>query len=285
MTLYFKYAVRTLLKQRGLSVTAVVMLAIGIGASTAMFSIVRAVLLRPLGFDASDRVVMLWPRNVTRNHVVGEMAFRDHLDIRQRTRSLERVALLGSVNWWGTLRIGTSEPIGVPMSAVSAMFFDALGAQPLLGRTFRPDEDDPTAPRVLVLSHTLWLNRFNADPAAIGRTITVKQGAGEEPFEIVGVMPPDFFFPRGAQYWTPAAAELASLARRDGSRPDPLFNSLNVFHGIGRLRHGLTLAEASADTNTLVRTLFLEHKMDPRGTEMVLTPIVDHIFGSAGPAL
>jgi putative ABC transport system permease protein len=285
MTLPFKYAFRTLLKQRGLTATAVVMLAIGIGASTAMFSIVRAVLLRPLGFDESHRVVMLWPRNVTRSHAVGEMAFRDYLDIRQRTRSFERVALLGSVNWWGTLRIGTSEPIGVPMSAVSATFFDVLGARPLLGRTFRPDEDDPMAPRVLVLSHTLWLNRFHADPAAIGRTVTVKQGAGEESFEIVGVMPPDFFFPRGAQYWTPAAAETASLARRDGSRPDLLFNNLNVYHGIGRLRRGLTLADASADTNTLVRTVFLEHKMDPRGTDMVLIPIVDHIFGSARPAL
>jgi hypothetical protein len=128
MTFHFKYAVRTLLKQRGLSVAAVVMFAIGIGASTAMFSIVQAVLLRPLGFDEPARVVMLWPRNITRNHAVGEMAFRDHLDIRQRTHSFERVALVGSVNWSGTLRIGSAEPIGVPMSAVSATFFDALGA-------------------------------------------------------------------------------------------------------------------------------------------------------------
>jgi putative ABC transport system permease protein len=285
MTFHFKYAVRTLLKQRGLSVAAVVMFAIGIGASTAMFSIVQAVLLRPLGFDEPARVVMLWPRNITRNHAVGEMAFRDHLDIRQRTHSFERVALVGSVNWSGTLRIGSAEPIGVPMSAVSATFFDALGAQPLLGRTFRPDEDDPAAPRVLVLSHNLWRNAFHADPAAIGRTVQVTQGAGEETFEIVGVMPPDFFFPRGAQYWTPAAAELASLARRDGSRPDLLFNDVNAFHGIGRLKPATTLADASADTNTLVRALFLEHRMDPTGTEMVLTPIVDHIFGSARPAL
>jgi predicted permease len=285
MTFHFKYAVRSLLKQRGLSVAAVVMLAIGIGASTAMFSIVQAVLLRPLGFDEPGRVVMLWPRNITRSHAVGEMAFRDHLDIRQRTHSFERVALVGSVNWPGTLRIGSAEPIGVPMSAVSATFFDALGAQPLLGRTFRPDEDEPTAPRVLVLSHNLWLNAFHADPAAIGRTVRITQGAGEETFEIVGVMPPDFFFPRGAQYWTPAAAETGSLARRDGSPPDALLNGLNVFHGIGRLKPATTLAEASADTNTLVRALFLEDGTDPTGTEMVLTPIVDHIFGSARLAL
>ncbi len=285
MTLHFKYAVRTLLKQRGASVAAVVMLAIGIGASTAMFSIVRAVLLRPFGFDEPNRIVMLWPRNITRSHAVGEMAFKDHLDLRQRTRSFEQVALLGSVNWWGTLRTGSNEPFGVPMSAVSATFFEALGARPLLGRTFRPDEDDPAAPRVLVLSHSLWLQRFEGDPAAIGRMVTVKQGAGEERFEIVGVMPPEFFFPRGAQYWTPAAAELASLARRDGSRPDPIFNGLNVFHGIGRLKPGTPLAEAGAETNALIHALFVEHKIDPSGTEMVLTPIVDHIFGSARPAL
>jgi putative ABC transport system permease protein len=284
MRLHLKYALRTLLKHRGFTAAAVLMLAIGIGANTAMFSIVRAVLLRPLGFEP-NRVVMLWPRNVQRSHAVGELAFRDYVDLRQRTHSFEKVALLGSVNWSGALRIGSREPVVVPMNAVSATFFDTLGARPLLGRTFRPDEDDPTAPRVLVLSHGLWVRLFDADPAAIGRTVTVKQGAGEELFEIVGVMPPEFFFPRGAQYWTPAAAESGSLARRDGNQPDALLTGLNVFHAIGRLKPGTTLAQASAETNTLVRALFAEQRMDPTGTEMVLTRIVDHIFGSARPAL
>ena len=284
MHLHLKYALRTLLKHRGFTAAAVLMLAIGIGANTAMFSIVRAVLLRPLGFEP-DRVVMLWPRNVQRSHAVGELAFGDYLDLRQRSQSFDHVALLGSVNWSGALRIGSREPVVVPMNAVSATFFETLGARPLLGRTFRPDEDDPTAPRVLVLSHGLWVRLFGADPAAVGSTVPVKQGAGEEIFEIVGVMPPEFFFPRGAQYWTPAAAEAGSLARRNGNQPDALLRGLNVFHAIGRLKPGTTVAQASAETNTLVRALFAEQKMDPTGTEMVLTRIVDHIFGSARPAL
>ena len=92
-------AVRVLLKERGFAAAAVLMLAVGIGANTAMFSIVRAVLLRPMGFQDSTRIVMLWPSNVQRNHVVGELSFRDHQDLQRRARSFEHVAIIGSVNW------------------------------------------------------------------------------------------------------------------------------------------------------------------------------------------
>ena len=282
---HLTYAVRSLLKERGFTAAAVLMLALGIGANTAMFSIVRAVLLRPMGFHEPGRIVMLWPSNVQRNHAVGELSFGDYRDLRSRAQSFEHVAIMGSVNWWGTIRVGDGEPFGVSMSAVSATFFDTLGARPALGRTFRPDEDDSTSPRVLVLSHGLWIRRFGGDSNVVGRMVRVKQAADEESFQIIGVMPPAFFFPRGAEYWTPAAGELASIARKNRYPPDGLFRGLNVFHALGRVNSGITLGQARADTNTLMRRLFAEDKMDPAGTEMVLTPIVDYIFGVARRAL
>jgi putative ABC transport system permease protein len=279
------YAVRALLQERGFTAAAVLMLAIGIGANTAMFSIVRAVLLRPMGFHDPDGIVMVWPSNVQRSHAVGELSFGDYRDLQRRASSFARVAIIGSVNWWGTFRVGDGEPFGASMSAVSATFFDTLGARPLLGRTFRLEEDDPTSPPVLVLSHSLWLRRFSGDPKVVGSTVRIKQAGNEESVEIIGVMPPEFFFPRGAEYWAPAAAELGSIARKSGDPPGELLRGLNVYHAIGRLKSGVTVAQARADTNTLMRALFAEAKMDSAGTEMVLTPIVDHIFGAARRAL
>jgi putative ABC transport system permease protein len=279
-----KHAVRALLKTRGFTIAAVLLLALGIGANTAMFSILRAVLLRPLGFDA-DRVVMLWPRNLQRNQVVGEITLRDREEFQATSRSFEDIAVMGSVNWWGTVRIGREDPFGVPMSAVSATFFDVLRATPLYGRTFRLEDDRSGAPRVLVLSHGLWVRRFGADPAAIGRTVAVKQGRAEESFEIVGVMPPDFFFPRGAEYWTPARAELAALARADGADPEMYYQSVGVFHGVGRLKQRLTAQVARAETNDALRAILAHHKIDPAGQEVVITPVLDHIFGTARAAL
>jgi putative ABC transport system permease protein len=282
---HLKHAVRALLKSRGFTIAAVLMLAVGIGANTAMFSVLRAVLLRPLGFDAPDRVVMLWPRNVQRNQAVGELTLRDREDFQETCRSFEDIAVMGSVNWWGTLRIGREDAFGVPMSVVSATFFEVLGAKPLYGRTFRPEDDRFGAPRVLVLSHGLWVRRFGADPASIGRTLAVRHGRGEESFEIVGVMPPEFFFPRGAEYWTPAGAELAALARADGAEPAMYFQSLGVFHGVGRLKQGITAKAARSDANDALRSILGDHRIDPAGQEVVITPVLDHIFGTARAAL
>src|SRR5688500_12557430 len=103
MRRHLTYAIRSLLTQPGFTLAAVLMLAVGIGANTAMFSVVRAVLLRPVGFDELDRVVMMWPRNLQRNNLVGEMPFRDYREFRRRNESFAEFAILGSVNWSGTL--------------------------------------------------------------------------------------------------------------------------------------------------------------------------------------
>ncbi len=141
-----RYALRRLVRDPGFAATAILILALGIGACTAMFSIIQAVLLRPFGVATPGRLVMIWVGN-THDSTVGELAYNHYRDLRARMRSFEEIAILSSVNWGGTMTIAGGEPLGMPCSVVSATFFEVLGARPLLGRTFRPEDDEPSAQR------------------------------------------------------------------------------------------------------------------------------------------
>ena len=279
-----RYALRRLAREPGFAATAILILAIGIGACTAMFSIVQAVLLRPFGVVAPDRVVMIW-LGKTHDSTVGELAYKHYRDLRARVRSFDDIAILSSVNWGGTMTIAGGEPLGMPCSVVSATFFNVLGARPLLGRTFRPEDDEPSAPPVLILSHAEWTQQFGADPHVIGRRVMVREEASAEPFEIVGVMPEEFFFPRGARFWTPAAPRLARIARGNGQPLAPLFDGLGVFYGVARLNTNATVATTRAESAIYFKTIGDELKIDLTDYHLILTPILDHIFGPARPAL
>ena len=187
-----RYALRRLGREPGFTAVAVLMLAIGIGASTAMFSVVHAVLLQPFGVDEPGRVVVAWPEH---RGIVGEFPFNSRLNLLGRVAAFDQVAVFGSVNWSDTVRLPNAEPFEMSGSTVSASFFDVLRARPLLGRTFRPEDDAPAATRAFVLSHAAWIRRFGGDPNIVGRRVNISGDA-----EIVGVMPPEFFFPRGAEY-------------------------------------------------------------------------------------
>ena len=113
---------------------------------------------------------------------------------------------MGSVNWGGALMIAGREPVHLSAAAVSGTFFQVLGSSALLGRVFDAKDDDPQAERRLVLSHAAWTQFFGADPSVIGRKVMMREEAAPQPFEVIGVMPPEFFFPRGAQYWTTGGA-------------------------------------------------------------------------------
>jgi hypothetical protein len=245
-----RYAGRRLLRERAFAVTAILTLAVGIGASTAIFTIVQAVLLRPLGMTEATRVVMLWPAD-TQDGTVGELSFSAQREMRERLRSFDDVAVVGSVNWSGTIQMPDGQPLGLSASAASASFFDVLGARPLLGRTFRSEDDAPSAPRVLVLSHAVWSAHFGANPAVVGQVVRVKEEGPAEPFEIIGVMPPEFFFPDKAGYWTPAGRRLSSISRHNEGGLEWLLDRLLVFHAVGRLTPGSTHATARAETDLL----------------------------------
>ena len=188
-----RHACRRLRRSPGFAASAILTLAVGIGACTAVFSVVRAVLLRPFDVAAPGRVVVLWPEA---NGTPGEFAFNAAGRLHDGMSAFDEVALVASVNGESGVAIRGGELFRASGSLVSAAFFDVLGARPLLGRTFRATDDRPTSARVMVLSYGLWQTRFGGDSRVLGRQITVDSRA----CEVVGVMPREFFFPNGAEY-------------------------------------------------------------------------------------
>ena len=186
----------------------ILILAIGIGACTAMFSIVYAVLLRPMALPAADRVVMLWSVDVRHESRI-ESTYATQADFQAHLRSFDEVALIGSVNWSGALMIPGRDPVTLPAAVVSGTFFKVLGSGPVLGRVFNEKDDDPGAERRLVLSHAAWTQFFGANPSVIGRRVIIREEAAPQSFEVVGVMPPSS---------SSRAAHCPGHRRRPGSR-------------------------------------------------------------------
>ena len=190
------------------------------------------------------------------------------------------MALFGSVNWSATLRQAGTEPALLPGSAVTWRFFDVLGTRPLLGRTFRSDDDTPAAPRRVVISHAAWINRLGADRSIVGRTIDL-----DGPIEVIGVMPPEFFFPRGADWWMAAGPLLAQTALERMEPVEPLYEGLGVFFGLARLDAGASLSNALAQSPQVVRGIGEEHTVDVSEVTTGMQSLPDHIFGPPRTAL
>jgi putative ABC transport system permease protein len=270
-----RYGARMLLKHPGFTFVAVLTLALGVGANTALFSAVYAVLLRPLPFAAADRLVVMWKRDVTANQPLVELSIAEFNDWREQGRSFERLAAMPtSVYGYGYVLTGRGEPVQVESARVSADFFASLGASPLLGRTFTAEDDRPGAARVAVISHRLWRERFGADANLVGQPITLNDTG----FMVVGVMPADFEFPKGADVWSPLSASVGGGA---------LENRGAVFlQAVGRLRPGVTLSEAEAEMNAVIARVAAAHpETEAAGHRVVITPLGEYLFGSARPAL
>jgi putative ABC transport system permease protein len=249
------------------------MLAVAIGSATAIFSIAHAVLLRPLPVADPDRVVLLWGRDEARSQSVVEVSLADLGVWRAGQKSLSALEVFGSVNW-GQLRItAPGEPFGASMNAVSAGFFDVFGTRPILGRTFRREEDLPNAPGTVVLSGDLWRRRFGSDPAVVGRVLTVGEGKDAKPFEVIGVMPPDFRIPSGAEVWIPIGPALGEA------------QNVRAMYALGRLQHGTTLAHAVAELSIVARNEEIRNGASDSAMVVVATPLLTHLLGPARPAL
>ena len=208
--------VRQLWYTPGYSVMVVLTLALAIGANSAVFSAVNAVLMRPLPVVDPDRAVVVWQTD-NAHRAGGHRA--DGAASREWTADQSvfiRAAIMGSHNWGAVLEDGRGEPTRVEFNGVSAGFFETLGVTPLLGRTFRPEDDTPTSAPVLVLSHSSWVRRFASDPQIVGKTMNLDG----QPVEVIGVMPEGFDVPRGAEFWAPAMPVLRRwrLIERHGAR-------------------------------------------------------------------
>lgn len=273
-------AVRSLRRGGWLPVVVILTLAVAIGAVTAIYSIAHAVLLRPLPVADPDRVVILWGRDEPRSQSVVEVSFSDLRAWRAGQKSLVAVELFGSVNW-GVLRVtAPGEPFGAAKNVVTAGFFDVFRTPPMLGRTFRPDDDAPGARKTVVLSGDLWRRRFSSDPGIVGRILTVGEGKDARPFEVIGVMPPDFRIPSGAEVWIPFGA----LA--DSAKDKPAdFDSVRAMYAVARLADGATVEEAVAELSVIARNEEIKQGRKDSGMAVVATPVENHLLGPARPAL
>ena len=229
---------RTLIRNPGFSFACILTLALGIGANTAIFSLVNAALLRPLPFKDPDSLVWLWARAWDRER--GFFSIPDFLDYQAQTKSLESVTVF--TNWSANLT-GQAEPERLQGLRMLGNAFQVLGVNATIGRPLAPSDEDPNSDRVVVLSDGLWRRRFGADPQLIGRTLSLNG----EAYSVVGVLPRDFVFPV-------AEAELAiPLALdRDPKKGDRGEHSLR---GIARLKPGVTAGEAQAEMNAINQQL------------------------------
>jgi putative ABC transport system permease protein len=269
----FRHALLRLFRRPGRSAAVVLILALGIGTSTAVYSVVRRVLLRPIPIPQLDRLAVAWEAERSRNDELIEVSLPYFLEWRAENHSFEDLAAFGSVSWSHEFK-GPPRRETVPSSAVSASFFDTLRARPLLGRTFLSRDDEPGAGRVLVLSYGLWQRRFAGDPGVVGRAVL----GSEQAFTIVGVMPKEFDFPQGAQMWTPVAAELESARR---SMSPGAFRGLDVLYVVGRLKPGVALEWARADLAAISQRSSLADGLSATGWDARLVPLVDHYLGTS----
>jgi putative ABC transport system permease protein len=233
-----RYGTRTMLKNPGFTLTAILTLALGIAANTTIFSGADALILRPFDFPNQERLVMVWEAGTLAggfNH--GSVAPGNFNDWREHNESFERLIAIAGRSFDLT---GAHQPEQFGGHVVSAGFFDALGVKAALGRTFLPGEDEPGRDQVVVLKHSLWERRFGADPNIVGRTLALNA----KTFTVIGVMPPDFNFPfNGGEIWSPLAFDEKTKHERGG----------NYLRAMGLLKPGVSVAQANADLDAISR--------------------------------
>ncbi len=264
-----RYGLRLLARSPATTATAVLSLALGIGANTAIFSVVAAVLLRPVPFERLDRLVHLFQINPRTGETRNSVSPGDYLDFRQRARVFDSLAAYA---WWDVNVTDGGAPERVLGFLVSPAFFDVLGVSPALGRTFLSGEDQPGHDQVAVISHSLWRRRFDGDERALGRAVTLNGTA----HTVIGVTPPGFSYPPGgAEVWAP-------LTLAAGRRHTRAAHYLQV---IGRLGEGVTLDRARQDAATVAAGLALEYPDTNTGWGATVVSLREHLGRYSAPLL
>ena len=260
-----RYALRMMNKHRLFTGVAVLALGLGIGANTAIFSVINAVVLRPLPYHDPDQLVTVLHDGAK------PVAPANYIDVAQQNQSFESIA---AAQWWEPNLTGRDEPEHLRGLQLTARMFQVLGVSPALGRTFNADEDQPGRERVVVLSNRLWQRRFAGDPQVVGRQITLDG----ESYTVIGIMPPEFqfapFWATRAELWSPL--NLAPRANNRGGQ------SLRVF---ARLKPGVTRSAAQADVATIFRRLEQEFPQTNKGLALSVEPLHEQVVGKTRPAL
>jgi predicted permease len=269
-----RYGLRMLRRTPGFTAAALITLALGIGANTAIFTVVDAVLLRPLPYPEPERLVTVGDRNA--EGFSSNVGFATVLDWRERSRSFEQLAMMRS--WMPTL-VTSGEAERVPAVRVSWNYFDMMGARPALGRGFTAEDDRPDHWRVLLLSDKLWRRRFGADPSIVGRSLVMS----DREYRVVGVMPASFepldaerYFNASAEMWAPIGYDLNG---------DSSCRSCQHLRGFGRLKRGVSVAAASAEMNAIREQMRREHPTDYDAGSLAVIPLRGALTGNVQGAL
>ena len=237
----FRFGARTLFRNPGFAAIAVLTLALGIGANAAIFSVLNAVLLKPLPWAEPDRAVMIWSKWTAFDKTW--VAEGEVVDYRKRSRTLQEVATWseGQVNL-----TGDQEPERVAGARVSANTFSTLGVAPMIGRTFTAQEDLPNGPRLVVLGHALWNRRYSSDVSIVGRTVLINGNS----FEVVGIMPPGFVLP--TDYRSPEQTQLWTPLQMD---PADTNHGSHGLYAAGRLKPGATVQQAADELHGIAKAM------------------------------
>jgi len=265
-----RYGARMLVNNPGFAFVSVLTLALGIGANTAIFSIVNAVLLQPLPFSEPDRLVWVWG-NIRNGGNRASTSPLDYLDYRARNTSFEHFAATYSIPAFFNLT-GTGDPERLQGQAATGNFFQALGVNAELGRTFLLESEEPGRDQVVVLSYRLWQRRFGGDPSLIGKTLSLDGKS----LEVIGVMPADFNFPRNTELWTPMNFRTA---------PEMMQRKAHFLRPVGRLKPGVTLAQAQADMDAVAANLEAQYPESNTGWNLRMVPLQEQLVGNIRPTL
>jgi len=266
-----RYGVRVLVKSPGFAAVAVIVLALGIGANTAIFSVVNAVLLRPLPYQDPGRLVQVWhvpPPKSFPGMTEFSVSAANYLDWRDQNHVFDPLAIYTFANLNLT---GKDKPESVASAVVSPNFFSVLRVRPLFGRVIAPGEDLPGRANVVVLSHAFWREHFGSDPSIVGQNVTLNQ----QSYTVIGVMPSRFEMPPSVQIWTPLAWTNEEKAVRGEHH----------FSVIGRLKPGMDLKQAQAEMNTISSRLEQQYPADDKGWGAVVVPLREQLVGSVRPVL
>jgi putative ABC transport system permease protein len=256
-----RFSVRTLLKSPGFATIAVLCIAIGIGANTSIFSVVNAILLRPFPFADPDSIVGVHEIQPKNDVDKGGLSHLDYDDLRAQAASFSAVTAYTERSLTFS---GDGEPERVEGTSIAWNLFPFLGVKPALGRTFHEDEDRPGAPGAVLLSHELWMRRFNGDPNVLDKTILVNAAA----HTIVGVMPPRFEFPERQLAWVPLAPFV-----KDDPRSE---RNLSV---LARLKPGTSPELARAEVKTIVERIAKQYPDTHAGWSGSIRPLRDEFIG------
>ncbi|HEU0176543.1 MAG TPA: ABC transporter permease, partial [Blastocatellia bacterium] len=263
-----RYGARMLLKKPGFTLIAVITLALGIGANAAIFSVVDAVLLRPLPYPHAERMVYVLEGRLSEPKAEDSYSPQNFTEMRSRNQSFDSYSALSYVSFTLT---GDQQPEALNGLLATADFGRVIGTAPALGRFFTADEDTPGKDHVALIGDGLWKRRFGADPQIVGRSVQLNG----EPFTIIGVMPPNFYFPSPSiEVWAPLALDSEKYDRRHG-----------FLQGVARLKPGVAVEQARADLRNIAEQIKKEIPGSDRDFTMKVDTVRETFFGNLEPLL